>query len=119
MIVGFKRGNRYTYTNNTGVAIASSQLQILSPGPTTGFVGIAITSIAIGASGELAIGGGDERVVSPIAKRVGEAFTDGQILYWDPFNLWLTGTSGTNTRCGRSYGVFNSAATTAALILNA
>jgi predicted RecA/RadA family phage recombinase len=118
MNVGFKRGNRYSYTNSTGVAIANSQLVILSPGPTTGFIGIAITSIAIAGSGELAIGGGDERVVS-IAKKVGEAFTDGQILYWDPFNQWLTGTSGSNTRSGRSYGVFNSAATTAALILNA
>lgn len=114
--VVFKRGNRYSYSN-TGSAIASGAVVVLVSGA-TGFIGVAMTAIAATTgTGELIIGGGDERVVT-LAKNVGEVFTDGQLLYWDNSNFWLTGASTGMTRAGRSYGTANSAAATAQFIIN-
>lgn len=112
----FKKGNRYSYSN-TGAAINSGDVVVLASG-TTGFIGVAITAIAATTgTGELAIGGGDENVVT-LTKNTGEVFTDAQVIYWDATNKRLTGTSSSNTRAGRSYGTFNSAAATAQVLLN-
>lgn len=112
----FKKGNRYSYSN-TGSAINSGDVVVLVSG-STGFIGVAVTAIAATTgTGELAIGGGDERVVT-LTKHTGEAFTDGQLLYWDATNHRLTGASTGNTRAGRSYGTAATAATTANLIIN-
>jgi len=84
----------------------------------TGFIGIAVTAIAATTgTGELAIGKFDECVFT-LAKHTGEAFTDGELLYWDATNKRLTASSTGNTRAGRSYGTAASAATTANVILN-
>lgn len=110
----FKKGGRYSYSN-TGSAIASGAVVVLSSG-TSGFIGIAMAAIAATTgTGELMIGGPDENVHT-LAKATGEVFTDAQILYWT--GTALTGASTGNTRAGRSYGTFASAAATAQVLIN-
>lgn len=113
----FKRGGRYTWTNNTGSQVNASSVVVLNAGA-TGFIGIAVDNIPNGTSGELMIGKFDE-VVHTIAKKVGDVFTDALKINWDPVNLWLTtGTPTGYAQAGRSFGVFASAAATAQFMLN-
>jgi Uncharacterized conserved protein (DUF2190) len=110
-------GNRINYTNNTGLQINSGQ--VIPGDATNGDIAIAVDTIpaAAGSVGAVCVGGYPEGVHT-LTKHVGEIFTFLQVLYWDNTNLRLTGTSSGNYRAGRSDGVYNSAATTAGLILN-
>lgn len=112
-----QRGNRVTYSNS-GSLIPAKNVVVRQSGA-TGKIGISVDSIpATTGTGELAIGGGDERVWN-LPKHTGEVFTDAQVLYWNPTSEYLTGTNtSTNTRAGRSVGAFASAATTANFVLN-
>lgn len=113
----YAQGNRYPYTN-TGAAINSGDVVVLVSSTTAGFIGIALTNIAAtSGTGELCVGNYPEGVFT-LTKNAGEAFTDGQVLYWDAANKWLTGTAGSLTRAGRSYGTALSAAVTATILLN-
>lgn len=110
-------GNRIPYSNS-GSAIASGDVVVLVAGA-SGYVGIAVTDIAATTgTGEICIGGYPE-AVHVLAKHATEAFTPGQVLYWDATNHRLTGSSTGNTRAGRSDQAYGSAATTANVILNA
>lgn len=113
----YRQGARYTWTNSTGSTVASGSVVVLNSGA-TGFIGIALDSIANLASGELSIGGPDE-VIHTLAKNTGEAYTDAEPLYWDATNSRLTSVSTSNTWAGRCYGTAASADTTCHLILNA
>ena len=120
MISLYAQGNRYPYVNSGTNSVNSGDVITLAPGTAagTGHIGIALSAItASGGLGELSTGGYPEGVYT-LAKNAGEAFTDGQILYWDAVNKWLTGTAGSLVRAGRSFGTAISAATTATLSLN-
>ncbi len=111
-----QRGNRITYSN-TGAAIGSKQVVVIVSGA-SGLIGITVDAIAATTgSGEVSIGGGDERVWT-LPKKSGDVFTAGQVVYWDSTNSYLTTTSSGNTRAGRVSAAAASAATTANLILN-
>ncbi len=108
-------GARLTYSN-TGSAIVAGDVIVLASG-TTGMLAIALVAIAAtSGTGEVAIGGHDERIWI-LPKSTGEAFTVGQLVYWDGTNLGGTSTT-TSTRAGRIAEAAASAATTAKLILN-
>ncbi len=99
------------YTN-TGSAIAAGDLVIRASG-TSGCIGRAQGDIAATTgTGTLLIRG----LINGV-KASGEAFTDGQVLYYDGTSF--TGTSSTTfTRAGRAVGISASAATTCVLQLN-
>lgn len=110
------RGTRLPYTN-TGSAIAAGDLVILNSG-TTGLVGVALTDIAAtSGTGEVAIGGGDERIFPTTNKATGEAWTIGQPLFSDGTNITST-SSTTFNRVGRAAAAAASADTTGSIILN-
>lgn len=114
-LTAYQRGNRITYTN-AGSAIAAGDLVAIATG-TSGFVGVAVTDIAATTgTGELAIGGGDERVFK-IPKTSGEAWTQGQVLYTDGTNGTST-SSTTFTRIGRAAYAAASADVVGYVILN-
>ena len=113
----YAQGNRYPYTN-AGSAIASGDVVTLVSGVSTGYIGIALSAIpATTGVGELCIGNYPEGVFT-LAKNTGEVWTDGQVVYWDAANKWLTNVAGSLTRAGRSFGTQLSAAITAQLLLN-
>lgn len=101
-------GSRITYSN-TGSAITAKDVVPLVVG-SSGCVGIAINDIAAtSGTGPVQIDG-----VWTLPKATGEAFTLGQMLYWDDSNNNLTGTSSsTFYRVGRATAAAASAATTA------
>lgn len=118
MISLYAAGNRYSYSNTGTNAINSGDVVLLVSGSSSGFIGIAVTAIAASTgTGELAIGPFPESVFT-LTKNTGEAFTDGQTLYWDATNKRLTGTATSNTLAGRAFGTAASAATTANLLIN-
>lgn len=102
------------YANTTGSLITAGDMVVLASGA-TGYVGVAQGDIAATTGTGTVL----TRGVVNAAKTAGEAFTVGQILYWDPSARSLTGTNTTvNTRAGRSMQAIASAATSAQLILN-
>jgi predicted RecA/RadA family phage recombinase len=104
-------GKRILYSN-TGSAIAAGDVVVVASG-TSGIVGVAIVAIvATTGTGQLEIKG---RYTMP--KASGEAFTQGQVLYWDGTQLSGTSTT-TSTRAGRAAVAAASAATTADVLLN-
>lgn len=104
-------GSRITYSN-TGAAIVAHDVVIVASG-TSGIIGIAVAAIsATTGTGQLEIKG---RHTLP--KASGEAFTQGQVLYWDGTQLSGTSTT-TSTRAGRAAAAAASAATTADCLLN-
>lgn len=107
------RGQRISWTNTTGSAVASGGVVVILSG-TTGYIGIAVDAIAIGAAGEVEV-----EFVHQLTKNTGEAFTPGQLIYWNATSQYLTGTSTSNTRAGRSDAAYASAATLANVKLNA
>lgn len=109
--VYINEGKRITYSN-TGSAISSKDVVVVASG-VSGIIGIALVDIAATTgTGQLEITG---RHTLP--KATGEAFTLGQVLYWD--GTQLTGTSTTTyTRAGRCASAAASAATTADVLLN-
>ncbi len=113
-----QRGNRINYPN-TGSLIGSKQVVVLASG-TSGFCGISVTDIAATTgTGELAIGGGDERIWN-LPKTSGQVYTIGQVLYWNASTGAVSSTATTtNTRIGRAAAAAASAATTVNIILNA
>lgn len=107
-----QRGSKYPYAN-TGSAIASGAVVVLSSG-SSGRIGVAESAIAATTgTGTLLLGG-----VQSLTKHTGEAFTNMQLLYWDATNTRLTGSSTGNTFAGTSWGTANSAAATANVLLN-
>lgn len=111
----YAKGSRINYSNS-GSLIAAGDVVVLATGA-TGLISVSISAIpATTGTGEVSIGGPDERIWT-FVKDTGEAFTIGQILYWDGTGLTGTNTT-TNTRAGRAAAAANSAATTALLILN-
>ena len=112
----YQEGNRLLYSN-AGSALVAGNIVAIATG-TSGFCGICIEDIAATTgTGTVAIGGGEERVWEG-PKTSGEAWTQGQVLYWDGTALSSTSTS-TSTRAGRAAYAAASAATTGYLILNA
>ncbi len=105
-------GDRITYAN-TGSAITAGSLISLASGA-TGMCAIAVVDIAASTgTGAVQIRGR----FGNCPKASGEAFTQGQLIYFDGTNL--TGTSSTTfTRAGRAGAAAASAATTCVLILN-
>lgn len=117
MLLPTRPGNRLNYVNG-GTAVLSGAVVVINSGA-TGLIGIALANIAANATGTVLIGPANgEGIVEGLAKHTGEAFTQGQYIYWDATNLRLTGTSTGNTRAGRAADAAASAATTANLILN-
>jgi predicted RecA/RadA family phage recombinase len=111
-----QRGNRVTYSNS-GSAIGAKQVVVIVSGA-SGFLGISMDAIAATTgTGEVSIGGGDERVWN-LPKKSGDVFTQGMAVYWDSGNGRLTTSSTGNTRAGRVVAAAASAATSADLILN-
>lgn len=109
------QGLRTTWTNTTGSTVTSGSVVVLRSG-LNGKIGIAVADIASGATGELSVGPG---LVHNLPKKVGDVFTHGGILYWDPSNTRLTTTfTAALTRAGTSDGVYASAATTANVAIN-
>lgn len=107
----YNTGKRIPYSNS-GSAIAEGDIVSRVVG-STGVIGIAVSDIAATTgTGELETEG-----VWTCPKASGEAFTDGQQLYFD--GTQLTGTSSTTfTRAGRSVGAHASAATTCKCKIN-
>ncbi len=111
----FAKGSRINYSN-TGSAIVAGDLVAIVTGA-SGMVGIAVTAIpATTGTGELAIGGADERLWT-CPKAGTEAFTLGQVLYFDGTQLSGTNTT-TSTRAGRAGAAATTASTSCVLILN-
>jgi predicted RecA/RadA family phage recombinase len=103
-------GDRQPYSN-TGSAIVSKDVVTRVSG-NSGCIGIAVADIAATTgTGVLDVVG-----VWTLPKATGEAFTDGQRLYWT--GTALTGASTGNTNAGRAVGAAASAATTANISLN-
>lgn len=102
----YAKGDRLPYSN-ISTAIAEGDVVIITSG-TSGYIGIAVSDIAATTgTGELEVGG-----VWTLPKTSGEAFTFGQVVYWD--GTALTGTSSsTFTRAGIVAEAAGSAATTA------
>ena len=108
-------GLRIPYSNS-GSAINSSAVVVLRSG-SNGRIGIAVANIAATTgTGVLEVGPGR---LHTLAKKVGDVFAYGTILYWDTVNMWLTTTfTAAFTRAGTSDGVYASAATTAGVAIN-
>jgi len=79
----------------------------------TGMVGIALTDIAIGASGALITEG-----CFNMTAKAGEAFAIGDLLYWDDTTNSLTKTTTSNTRAGIAINAKLSADTLAFVRIN-
>jgi predicted RecA/RadA family phage recombinase len=103
---------RLPWTNATGSQANPGDVQVLNSG-STGLIGITIDTTANGAQGAVEI-----EDVHTLTKNTGEAFTQGQILYWDATNKRLTGTATANTRAGRASEPAASAATSANCSIN-
>ncbi|HEY1190586.1 MAG TPA: DUF2190 family protein [Gemmata sp.] len=107
------KGQRVPYTNATGSTIASGTVVRIVTG-TSGIIGIAVADIANGSAGELEVQG-----VHELDKTTGQAWTLGQVLYWNPSTSKLTSTSSTAyTRAGRCGEAAASAATVGKVSLN-
>jgi predicted RecA/RadA family phage recombinase len=85
-----QEGDVLNYTNAGGAAIASGALVIIGKR-----VGIALGTIAPGASGSLAATG-----VFTLPKLGTDAIGEGDLLYWDSANSRLTATAGGNVQAG-------------------
>ncbi len=104
---------RVPYTNNGGSAINSGDVVVVVSG-SSGYIGIAVDAIAAsGGTGVIEDGN-----AHALTKNTGEAFTAGQVIYWDATNKRLTGHSTGNTRAGRADGAYASAATSATVLVN-
>lgn len=102
---------RVSYSN-TGSAIAAGDVISVVSG-TSGIIGIATVAIAAtSGTGQMDIKGRWTMV-----KATGEAFTQGQVVYWDGTQLTGTATT-TYTRAGRAAVAAASAATTADCLIN-
>ena len=88
-----KYGSGYDYVNGTGSEINVGAVVAIGD-----LIGVAETNIAIGATGTVITSG-----VVNIAKKTGEAWTQGQKLYWDPSNSWLTTTAGSLIQVGWAF----------------
>ncbi len=107
-------GDRILYTN-TGSAIAVGDVVPVATGA-TGFCGVAVVAIAASTgTGVLDVKPGKRFT---LLKASGEAFTQGQILYWNT-STGLTGTNTTtNTKIGRAALAAASADVTADCLLH-
>jgi predicted RecA/RadA family phage recombinase len=116
MNLSFHSGNRIDWVNTTGVTVKSGGVVVLVSGA-SGFIGIALNDIAAGATGSLCVGGYPEGSYQ-LAKKSGDVFTPGQIVYWDVTNKRLTVTATLNTKAGRVDGAYASAAVLAFVLVN-
>ncbi len=100
---------RIAWTNSGGSAVAAKAVVVIGS-----IIGIALDAVTTGATGVLEIG----RIWS-LPKHAGETWVQGDELYWDATNRYLTLTSTGNTRAGRATANAASAASTANINLNA
>lgn len=106
-------GKRLLYSN-TGSAIAAGDVVVVNSGA-TGMLGVAIEAIAATTgTGTIDVEVGARYTAT---KATGEAFTQGQILYWSTTN-GLTGTATSNTYAGRAAAAAATADTSADFLLN-
>lgn len=104
-------GKRIVYSN-TGSAISAGDVVSIAVGA-TGMIGVAVVDIAA----TTGTGAVDIEGVFTFVKTAGEAFTQGQLVYWD--GSATTGTSSsTFTRAGRVTAAAGSSATTANVKIN-
>ncbi|MEM9791082.1 MAG: DUF2190 family protein [Planctomycetota bacterium] len=101
------------WTNDTGSAVASGDLIVLRSG-NAGKIGVAVTDIADGQTGAVAI---KNRVVE-LPALTGTAFADAVVLYWDDTNGRLTNDATGNTLAGSAAQAKASASAVAELLLN-
>lgn len=102
-------GNVITYTNGTGALIPVDSVVVMGAR-----IGIALTDIAIGKSGEVQVTG-----VFGLAKKSGDTFVQGAVAYWDATNKYLTSTTTSNTLAGYAAAAGASADTTLSIKINA
>lgn len=76
-------------------------------------VGVALTDIANGATGSVAVRG-----VFALSKKSGDTFAQGAACYWDAANSYVTSTSSGNTLAGSAAAAAASADTTMDVALN-
>jgi predicted RecA/RadA family phage recombinase len=106
-------GRRLLYSN-TSTAIAAFDVVVVNSG-NTGMLGVAIEAIAATTgTGTIDVQVGARYTAT---KATGEAFTQGQILYWNT-TTGLTGASTGNTYAGRAAVAAATADTTADFLLN-
>jgi predicted RecA/RadA family phage recombinase len=107
--------NRLQHTN-ASTAITAGSVVLLVSG-TSGFIGIAVADIAASTgTGAVEVRG----VQYGVDKTTGQAWTCGQVLYWNPITSKYTTTSSSAfTRAGRAASAAGSSATTGDLSLNA
>jgi predicted RecA/RadA family phage recombinase len=109
-------GSRIPYIN-TGAAISSGDVVVLRSG-SAGMIGIAVTDIAA-TTGKGELQHGYPEKAHTLAKKVGDVFAIGTIVYWDPTNKWLTTTfTAAFTRAGCAFAAAASAATTGIVLIN-
>lgn len=77
-------------------------------------VGVALTAIAAGSTGSLAVTG-----VHTLAKLSTDVVAQGALLYWDATNKRLTTTASGNTLAGYAFNAAAAASTVADIKLNA
>ncbi len=100
-------GGVMPYTNATGSTITKGTVIEM-----TAMIGVALSDIANGATGELAIS-----EVWTLAKEAPLVITQGDQVYWDATNDRVDKTN-TNIPCGKAFASAASAATTVQVLLN-
>jgi predicted RecA/RadA family phage recombinase len=104
-------GKRILYTNSSTAIAAGDVVPVVSGN--SGIVGVAVTAIAATTgTGQVEIQGR-----YTVSKTTGEAFTQGQLVYWNA-TTGCTAATTSNTRAGRVALAAASADTTCDLILN-
>ena len=99
-------GNVLDYT--AGTAVTAGQAFLIGKR-----LAVALVAIAAGATGEVAV----TRVFSVI-KKTTDVIAQGDLLYWDDTNKYLTSTSAGNTLAGYAAAAAGNGATSIAIKLN-
>jgi len=101
-------GTRLDYTNSTSSAISSGDVVVIGD-----MIAIAVADIAVDAVGAVEVA--KEHVLTA---ETSDSWDQGDQLYWDATNEYLTSTSGGNTAAGRASAAKAVSATTAQVLLN-
>lgn len=106
-----KAGHSHTHTAGADIAAG----EVIGPIGTGNRFGVAITTIANGATGAL-----DASGIHELAANSADTWADGDILYWDAAddNLTDDADSGTNKQIGYAVGAKDSSVTVAEVLLN-
>ena len=102
------QGHRSDYTNGTSVAVASGDVVVLG-----NEIGIAVTAVAVGATGTLERSG-----VHELDALAAGAWVDGAQLYWDAAQLELTAVVAANPLAGKAWGAKVALTTVAQVLVN-